>query len=324
MQGQDLAGVLWSIGARWPGSTAADVERAFSDGVIVRSWPMRGTLHVVVAEDLRWMLELTRMRILRRSLARGKALGITDDHLDTARDAASEALSGGQRLSRDELYRAFEDAGVETTGQRGYHLLWNLAQNGVICLGPWIHGRQSFVLLDEWIGRSRSLDREEALGEFAQRYFSSHGPATVRDFAWWSSLTLTDARVGTAIAEPNLERMTRDDDEYFFNGEVAGERRDRVRLLPGFDEYLLGYQVRSPQLAPGHSERIVPGGNGVFFSTIVHDGEVVGTWNRTTTARRVSLTTQRFSQGSSRIDDGIARAAAEYARFLGLTLTSGA
>lgn len=320
MQGQDLASVLWSIGVRWPGSIAADIERAFSAGAIVRSWPMRGTLHVVVAEDLPWMLGLTSARMLQRSAARGRALGITDRHLGAARDAASGALGGGLGLGREDLYRAFESVGIDTTGQRGYHLLWNLAQNAVICLGPWVNGRQAFVLVDEWIGTGRALDRDEALAEFALRYFSSHGPATIRDFAWWSSLTLADARAGTAIAAGDLERRTDGDDEYFLAPDRAEARRDRVRLLPGFDEFLLGYQTRSPQLAPHHAGRVVPGGNGVFLSTIVDDGNVVGTWTRTTSAGRVSLATQRFSPGSSRLDDGITRAGGEFARFLGLTL----
>lgn len=331
MQAQDLPGCLWSIGLRTPGSTRDEVENAFAAGAIVRSWPIRGTLHVVAAEDLTWILSLTSGRMIKSSLARRSALGITNDDLGKARAAAHSELGGGRSLERDALYSAFDAAGVSTTGQRGYHILWFLAQDGVLCLGPMTAGRQSFVLVDEWITNHRSLDRDEALGEFVYRYFNSHGTATIRDFAWWSSMTITDARVGLSVANSRLARVTRDGDEYYFcadapsdldTGTVSG--RDGVRMLPGFDEYILGYQSRSPQLDADHAERIVPGGNGVFRPTILDDGLVVGTWTRSTTTRGVSLDTQLFSTQNSRTTDGIARASAKYARFLGLTLTPGA
>jgi hypothetical protein len=326
MLAQDLASASWSIGLRSPGTALKDVEGAFRTGSIIRSWPMRGTLHVVAPEDLRWMLALTSERLVRGSLARRAALGLDETQLETARDAAVGALAGGRALARDEIYRVFEDAGVATASQRGYHVLWFLAQTGTLCLGPAQGKQQTFVLLDEWAPGGRILDREQALGEFVLRYFRSHGPASIRDFCWWSSTTLAQGRVGLASARASLSSIEREGEELFF-AEDAGSATDSgepppggVRLLPGFDEYLLGYQDRTPQLSPDHAATIVPGGNGVFLSTIVEDGAVVGTWRRALTTAGVSLDFQPFSQPGTRLTRGIARRGAEYARFLHRTL----
>jgi hypothetical protein len=315
LQGQDLASATWSIGLRSPGTTQADVEAAFREGSIVRSWPLRGTLHVVLPEDLRWMLSLTTERLVRGSLARRTALDLDERQLETARDAAIGALRGGRALTRDGIYRVVEAAGVATSGQRGYHVLWFLSQTGTLCLGPQEGKQQAFVLLDEWAPAGRSLEREEALGEFVLRYLRSHGPASIRDFAWWSSTTLADARRGLALVRGSLSSIERDGEELFFVDDGEPER-DGVRLLPGFDEYVLGYQDRSPQLARIHADRVVPGGNGVFRSTVVDDGGIVGTWRRALSAKGVSLDSQSFSRFSGRVNDGIARRGTEFARFL--------
>ncbi|MBX3092730.1 MAG: AlkZ family DNA glycosylase [Cryobacterium sp.] len=323
MQGQDLASVTWSIGLRNPALSVRDVEHAFLEGSIVRSWPMRGTLHVVAPEDLRWMLGLTRDRLVRGSLARRAALGLREADLETARGAARDALTGGTALSRKDIYRCFDAAGVSTEGQRGYHTLWYLAQTGTLCIGPPSGREQTFALLDEWVTSNRDLEGDEALGELAVRYFRGHGPASIRDFAWWSSLTLTDARRGLARARDELDSRDRDGELlYFAHGQVGDGPRDGIRLLPGFDEYILGYQSRTPQLSTSDAGEIVPGGNGVFRGTIVEDGIVVGTWKRAASRGSAVVESRTFSAPSSRLRDGIARETARYASFFDRTRNS--
>lgn len=323
MQAQDFAGAQWSIGLRLPGSTEADIAAAILDRSIVRSWPMRGTLHFVAAEDLRWMLSLTSERLVKGAMARRAALGLDDRLLEGARSASVAALEGGRILTRDAMYDVFARAGVAPEGQRGYHVLWYLSQTGTLCFGPPEGKQQTFVLAEEWIDGSRMLEREEALGEFVGRYFRSHGPASIRDFAWWSSMTLGDTRIGLAVAGDALSSIERDGEPLYFAADAdPAPRRDGIRLLPGFDEYLLGYQDRRPQLPGEHSERIVPGGNGMFRSTIVNDGLVVGTWRRTARARGVAIEAQPFSSLSAAANDGFARASASYARFTGAKLLS--
>ena len=316
MQAQDFAGAKWSIGLRLPGSVESDIDAALADGTIVRSWPMRGTLHVVAPEDLRWMLGLTSERLIQGARSRQAALDLTSAQLERAREAAIEALTGGQVLTRDEMYGVFDRAGVAPVGQRGYHALWYLSQSGTLCFGPPNGKQQTFVLFDEWIGESRTLDRDEALGEFVTRYFRSHGPATIRDFAWWSSTTLGEARRGLAIAGDSLASFERDGENYHFAAEAAEPGADGIRLLPGFDEFLLGYQDRRPQLAPRHAQAIVPGNNGMFLPTIVRDGEVVGTWKRTLSSRGTTLVSGPFAASSDRLRRGFERAGRQYAHFL--------
>ena len=319
MQGQDFPGVRFSVGLRSPGATDARVEAAIASGEIVRSWPMRGTLHLVAAEDLDWMLRISEPRQATWSATRRAALGITAEHLKRAGDVAVDLLSGSRVIRRDLLLQAWDAAGLATTGGRGYHMLWNLAMARLIVFGPADGKHPTFTLLEEWVPSPRVLAGEEALAEFAGRYFRSHGPATTRDFAWWASLTLRDGRAGAAAAGLRVREF--DGTDYYLGAEVDGTTaraaRPRVHALPGFDEYLLGYQNRSAVLAPEFSNLIVPGNNGVFLPTVVVDGAVAATWKRTERASAVCVTLDPFEPLSVGASDGFARAVHGYGRFLG-------
>ena len=292
LQGQELPGVKWSIGLRGAG-TETDVDAAFDAGQIVRSWPMRGTLHVVAGEDLGWMLGLTTPGAIASSAQRRAVLGLELADAERARDAVERVLAGRRVLSRAATLEAIQAAGVSTAGQRGYHLLWYLAQTGTIVLGPTEGREQTYALLDDWVPDRRRLDRDEALGELALRFFRSHGPATAPDLARWAGLPLRDVRMGIAACGDRLAMLGLDGVTYHLDPETETEAEAatallaRVHLLPGFDEYVLGYKDRSAVLAPEHSTAIVPGGNGVFRPTIVADGEVVGTWRRVDPGRPV-------------------------------------
>jgi Winged helix DNA-binding domain len=296
VQGQDLPGALTSVALRTAGGTRAAVVAALDAGEVVRSWPMRGTLHLTAAEDLPWMLELLGPRVLAGAATRRAALQLTDDDVERARGIALTALSGGGRMGRAELVDAFADGGVPTTGQRGYHLLWYLAQSGTLCQGPVRGAEQLFVLLDEWVPAPRRLDREEALGELALRFFRGHGPATVKDLVRWAGVLVRDVRAGLGVAAPQLARLDVDGVEHWMDpatpGRLAAARDEAagVHLLPGFDELVLGYADRSCTVPPESADRIVPGGNGMFRSTAVHDGRVVGVWRAGRgTARPIEL-----------------------------------
>jgi hypothetical protein len=283
-QGQDHPGSLISVALRTAARSRAEVTGALDRGEVVRSWPMRGTLHLTAAEDLPWMLDLLGERALAGVAKRRAALGLGDDDVARACAAVAAALSGGRRLTRAELLAAIEAGGVAVTGQRGYHLLWFAAQTGHSCLGPTADGEQLFVSLAEWVPAPRRLDREEALAELAARFFAGHGPATVHDLARWSGLTVRDARAGLAAARPQLGSLTVEGTAHFLDPTVPDRLaacREEARgtfLLPGFDEFVLGYGDRSAVLDPAFATRIVPGGNGMFLPTVVVDGRVVGTW----------------------------------------------
>lgn len=315
MQAQDLPGARWSIGLRLPGSTERDVETALARGDIVRSWPMRGTLHLVAPEDLGWLLDVCAPRQATAAAKRRRDLGITDADLSKAADVASEAMSGGRCVRRDVLLTLWQRAGISTNGQRAYHLLWNLGQRKHVVFGPPEGKHPTFALFQEWVKAPRVLDRDEALAEFASRYFASHGPANVRDFAWWASITLTDARTGVAAASGLKERDVGGVTYYVAEGlEPAGLG---VYALPGFDEYLLGYQDRSPVLPAEFAGRIVPGNNGMFLPTIVADGQVVGTWKRTDAAKVSRIERIEFTKFSKTSRTGFERALTRYGQFVG-------
>jgi hypothetical protein len=320
IQAQDFAQALWAVGLRAPGSTRSDVLGALESGEVVRSLPMRGTLHFVPAQDLGWMLGLTAERSIAAAKTRFRALGLDEATLERSVEVAIKALSGGQRLGRNEFMKVLESRGISTEGQRGYHIIFSLSQRRVVCWGPPSGTQQALVLLDEWVPNPRSLGRDEALREFAVRYFVGHGAATLRDFAWWTKLTLTDARAGIALASDELTELTLDDVSYWaatsqLDAGVASKPGTRVHALPGFDEYLLGYQDRSLPLAAEHSDRIVPGSNGIFLPTIVARGRVVGTWRRTPRSKDAAIEPEYFADASAATSAAFVKSARAYAAF---------
>jgi hypothetical protein len=313
MQAQDFPGAKWSVGLRTHNATDADVEAALAAGTIVRSWPMRGTLHVVAPEDLSWILGITGPRQRNLMAKRRRDLEISERDLGRALEVASAELTGGRVIRRDRLLEVWDAAGISPAGQRGYHLIWNLAQERHLVFGPVDGKHHTFALFDEWIGSSRDLDGDAALAELATRYFVSHGPATERDFSWWASITLGQARLGIA-ASTGLESREFGGVTYYLQEglEPAGAG---VAALPGFDEYVLGYQDRTPALAAEHFEKIVPGGNGIFFPTVVVDGEIVGTWKRSETAKAIVVTISPFTALSAGALKGFASSISRYGDF---------
>jgi hypothetical protein len=317
MQAQDHGGALTSVALRTAGGTRQEVEAAFNAGEIVKSWPMRGTLHLAVAEDLPWLLELTAPRVLSGAAARRAQLGLELSTLELAGQVAVDALTGGHRLSRAELLALWDKAGVATTGQRGYHTIWYLAQTGLVCFGPIEDGEPQLVLVEEWIPRPRILERDEALGELALRYFSSHGPATVKDLTRWANLIAADVRTGLALALPRLERIEVDGVQYFMDPQIPDlldaclRRAKGVFLLPGFDEYILGYGDRTAVLPAEFANLIVPGGNGMFRPTVVSAGQVVGTWRHAGRGAKRTIEATPFTSFTSAVDKAIAQAYAK-------------
>ncbi len=295
LQAQAYGQVVWAIGQRTHAATLGQVEQAITERRILLTWPLRGTLHVVPAEDARWMLLLSEPRTRSSAARRLAQLGLDETILERCMTLFYDALHGGTRLTRAAMMTILEEAGIPTTGQRGYHILWQAAQRGLICLGPMEGTQQTVVLLDEWVPASRVLSREEAVAELARRYFSSHGPASVRDFASWAGLTLTEARSG--LDAVRSEFVSRTIDYWMSRAVVDSPVPDApsILLLPGFDEYVLGYKDRSDVLAPEHASKIVPGNNGIFLPALVVAGHVVGTWTRRRTATALGLTLHPFA-----------------------------
>lgn len=279
MQAQDHGNALWAIGLRVPGAVIGDVRAAIDSHAVVRTWMLRGTLHFVAGADLRWMLALVAPRAIAAQAGRHRQLEL-DENVFAASGKLLARVLRGATLTRGALFERLEAKGIATAGQRGIHILWRLAQDGLICFAAHEGKQPAFALLEDWLpDAGPRLTGDEALATLAQRYFTSHGPATLADFAWWAGLTLADARRGLAAAA-GLEQRTIDGKAYAMAQGAQPHDAGGVYLLPGFDEYLLGYKERGHVLAPQFAGRLVPGGNGVFKPMIVANGQVAGTWQR--------------------------------------------
>jgi hypothetical protein len=320
MQAQDYLGALWAVGLRLPDATETVVERAIAERTIVRTWPMRGTLHFVAAADVRWLLELLTPRIIASSARRHAQLELDSAVLARSRKLSTRALQGGKQLTRAAMMKLLDDAGISTAGQRGYHILGRLALEGLICLGPRAGKAQTFTLLDEWVPHARTLDRDEALAELARRYFIGHGPATLQDFVWWTGLKVSDAKRALDSATTSLSRQLVGDVAYWMPRDLPAVRdvARKVYWLPGFDEYLLGYKDRSAVLNLPHAKKIHPGGNGMFLSSMVIAGQVAGTWNRTLKRDAVVITANPFIKLTKAAQGASIVAAERYGKFVGL------
>ena len=323
VQAQDYLGSLWALGLRARRAFEATVERAVADGSIVRSWPLRGTLHFVAAEDLRWMLELAAPRTVARAASRYRQLELDEATFAKSNRVLARALRGGKRLTRPELAAELRRAGIPTDGQRLIHLLNRSALEGLTCYAARRGKQFTFALLDEWAPSARRLEGEEALAELAGRYFKSRGPATLRDFVWWSGLTTADARAGLELAKPRLSREVFGGETYWLPASapaVADDAPD-AHLLPAFDEYTVAYKDRGAVLDPAHAP-LVNAGGGILGPTVVVGGRVVGTWKRELKKDSVVISTSLFAALKPSERRAVEEAGHRYGEFLGLSAES--
>ena len=320
VQAQDYAGGLWAVGLRTTNASEPMIERAIAEREIVRTWPMRRTLHFVAAEDVRWMLELLTPRVIAASAARQHYFGLDESVFARSRKALTRALAGGKQLRRAGVYERLETAGVSTADGRGLHIVARLALEGLICFGAREGKQPTFALLDEWVPASPRLERDEALAELARRYFTSHGPATVQDYVWWSGLTTKDARAGIEMAKAHLAQEKSDGQTYWLSPAmtIAKAPKPSSFLLPPYDEYTIAYKDRSAVLDPSYASRVNTG-NGVFSPAVVVEGQLVGLWTRTLKKDTVVITPTPFEEFSAAARRAIARAANRYGEFLGVS-----
>jgi hypothetical protein len=321
VQDQDYLGGVWGIALRTHDCDRGAVERAIAEKQIVRTWPMRYTLHFVPADDVRWMLALTAPRAIAKAAGRHRQLELDAATFKKARTLAERALAGGAPMPRPEFFAVLARAGIDPAGQRGAHIIGQLAHDGVICFGPREGAQQTLVLLDEWLPHARTLPRDEALAKIALRYFQSHGPATDRDLAWWTGLTLTECRSSIASVAHQLDALQLDDKEYWITRDgapVSAEPARDVFLLPPWDEYLVGYTDRSHVLRHDHGAAWDPGNRGLATRPVIIDGTIAGTWRRTIENGRVTIAFDLFRALKRRERDAIHAEAERFGRFLGL------
>lgn len=297
IQGQDYEGAKWSLGLRAAGTAIADIERTIADKHIVRTWLFRGTLFLVTGADARWMTELVAPRVIASHARRYKELELDEATLTHTNDIFVKALQGGKSLTRRELLAIVEAQGISTKGQRSAYMLHHASLEGLIVqVGMAQNNNPYYMRFDEALPAAQSLARDDALAELARRYFTSHGPATVQDFAWWTGLLMADVRAGFEAVQPELVEDVVDGESYWLcpSSTVQSTPSPTAYTPPGFDEYFLGYKDRDVIVSPEYAEKVCPGKNGVFYPTIVIDGRVVGTWKRTIKKKHIIVTPAPF------------------------------
>jgi hypothetical protein len=319
VQAQDFAAAKWSLGMRVRGATDGSIEAAFDRGDIVRLHAMRPTWHFVCPADVRSLLALTSPSVHAANASMRRRLELDHRVLTRCCAALEKALGGGCHLTRAELSARLAERGIEARGQRLAYILMHAELEGLICSGPRRGKQFTYALLSERAPGSTALPREEALRGWTLRYFSSHGPAQLKDFSWWSGLPLAEARHGVELAGEGLAGETLDGKTYW---SAAGARRPRGKapaalLLSIFDEYTIAYRDRSALQGTLSLEQLITRGN-ALTSVLILDGRLAGTWKRTIGRAGVQVSTSPFRPLSAQERASLEEAASAYGRFLGL------
>ncbi len=323
VQAQDYVAVKWAVGLRLQGVTSDDIEQAFADGAILRTHVMRPTWHFVSPADIRWLLALTAPRVHAANAYYYHMLGLDDAIFTRSNAALAKALQGGKQLTRLELVSVLKQVGIATENLGFLLIIMHAELDGVVCSGARRGKQFTYALLEERAPQTRTLDHDEALAEFAMRYFTSHGPATLQDFVWWSGLTTADARAGLAMVTSQLLHEVVDDQTYWFAASApsmpsappAKVLSQTAYLLPNFDEYTVGYKDRSAVFDASHTEKFDLRGN-VLNNILVLDGQVVGTWKRTLKKDAVIISPSLFIPLSTAETRAFAAEANRYGVFL--------
>jgi hypothetical protein len=327
VQAQDAAAAALAVRVRCPGAVAADVTRALEqDRSLVRTWCMRGTLHLLAAQDAGWVLPLLGPLFIRANRSRRLQLGLDDDTAERGVRLLRDALAAHGSLTRAEIVEELARRGLPLAGQARPHLLGLAAAQGVICYGP-ARGREpTYVLLEQWLKPGHALPPAKASAELAMRYVAAYAPAAPEDFAAWSGLSLGTARAAwQQIAGKLLEVSIGESPAWMLKGQAAWlddppPAGPVVRLLPAFDTLWLGYRSRAIMLAPEHARRIVPGG-GILHPALLVDGRGAGTWRISRSRARLDLLVEPFGNLTDDVREGLALEAADVGRFLGSEAT---
>jgi len=317
MQAQDFSMAKLAAGIRISDSTEAGIEASFNKGEILRTHLMRPTWHFVSAEDICWMIELTSPQIKPLLKSRNKELELSDAIFTKSNLIIEKSLSGGTSLSREELGNELNLAGIKTDANRLSHLLLNAELGGIICSGPIIARKQTFSLLRDRVKLRKILSRDESLFELANRYFRSHCPATLQDFAWWSGLSNKEARQAMEFVKHNYVTETIESREYLFpdSFQTAVYENTSVHLLPAYDEFLISYKDRSASISLVDNKRAISV-NGIFYPVIIVNGQVAGLWRRSVKGNKAAIEVTLFTKPDKTKRELIEKKAALIGQFL--------
>ena len=318
MQAQDFPMVQWAVGLRLPGMTEEVIKEAFNEADILRTHLLRPTWHLVAAEDIYWMLELSAPQIKSSMRSRSLSLGLTESVLAKTNNIIEKASSVTEYLTRQELVVLLEENKIKNEDNRAAHVIMNAELDGIICSGKIVNNKQTYALLSKRVKQPPKISRDEALAKLASRYFQSHAPASLEDFSWWSGLGIREARKSIAFIHADLITEKINSTEFYMsNNQVSGLNDSHVHFLSAYDEFIVSYTDRSASITSENHKKAISA-YGLFRPIVVINGQVKGIWKRTIKKQLVEIEINLFQPQSKKIKSRIEQAAEKYGSFLQL------
>lgn len=319
VQSQDYTGAKWGLGLRSSGLTDADIDRAFNDGSILRTHVMRPTWHFVSPKDIRWLLSLTAPRVLKLSAYYYRKLELDDSIFTKSQKVITRALSGGKQLTRDELRDELNKNGIAISKKdyllRTGFIMGHAELDGIICSGGKRGKQFTYALLEERVPQTKKLSHDESLAELTLRYFTSHGPATAKDFVWWSGLSSADVKTGIEMVKDKLIYKTINETSYWFsdNIQVPKQKTESAHFLSNYDEYTIGYANHDDILDREYFKKwdFI-----AFAHVIIINGKIIGGWKRIIKKDKIEIKISLFEPITKSQKEQIAKAAKDYSKFL--------
>lgn len=317
IQGQDYRMVKWALGIRLKEGTLSRVDEALQRGEIIRTHILRPTWHLVMPEDIRWMIMLTGKRIKAAWGSADKQLEIDEELLAKCNCTLEKILEGNKHLTKQELMQELEKAGIKTNEHRINRITLAAEADGILCSGAERDKKHTYALLEERVPRAKELHKDEALAKLAGQYFQSHSPATLNDFVWWSGLPITEARKAIDFIKCDLVTEKTDSVDFYIHRVYsnAPQADDIIHLMPPYDEYLISYKDRTAVLDKEHHPKAFTN-YGIFYQVILYNGKIVGNWKKIVKKGEISIDASPFDK-KFKFDKKLMREAEErYKKFL--------
>ena len=317
MQAQHFEMSKYAIGARLQDATKTLIETAMDKGEILRTHILRPTWHLVAQEDIRWMMELTGPNINKLTLSMNRQMQLDEALFKKSAKIIQKCLEGGKAMTRKEIMAELEKKGISTKSYSAAMFMFRAETDMLVCSGPMRKKETTYALFEERVPASPAISREEALAKLISRYLHSHGPATVKDFSWWSGLTLTDAKKALALVQKDFLSAVVDGESYWFSDNQGAlmPNASTIQLLPAFDEFLVSYKSRDSTIKKEHQAKAFSGKNGYFQPIIVQNAQVIGTWKPSGTGKNASLSYDFFEKGTKAQEKEMEKAVAHYREF---------
>ena len=316
LQAQDFNMSKWAIGTRLSNSTVKAIESAFNKAEILRTHLLRPTWHIVSSEDIYWITKLTAPQIKSALKSRQKELELTESVIKKSYKVIADSLEKGKHLTREELVKELEKSKIKTSNNRASHIFLMAELEGLVCSGIISGKKQTYALLEKRVPGKKILYKDEALAELAGRYFSTRGPATLQDFAWWSGLSISDSKNALEMIRKDFISETINSKTFWFKDSfpASNGENDTVHLLPAYDEFVISYKDRSPAVDQGNIIKAVSN-NGIFRPVIIHNGKVTGIWNTLRNKEKVLIEAKLFKSPGNKVKKLIQEAAFKFGKF---------